>query len=43
MLVNTLAKKQKTASGILKNPIEIPRIKMNQFRLLRSLKLGKNS
>ena len=35
-------KNLKTASGIYGNPIEIPVIKNNQFRVLRSLKFGKN-
>ena len=42
MFVNTLAKELKTAFGIYGNPTEIPVIKENQFRVLRSLKLGKN-
>ena len=30
------------ASGIYGNPIQIPEIKKNGFRMLRSLKLGGN-
>ena len=41
MFVDTLTEKLKTASGIYQygNPIEIPVIRKNQFRVLRSLKL----
>ena len=44
MFVNILAKKLKTASGIYMygNPIEIPTIKKNQFRVLKLLKLRIN-
>ena len=35
-------KKLKTASGIYVNPIDILIIRKNQFRVLRSLILGKN-
>ena len=34
-------KKLKISSGKCKNPIEIPMIRRNQFRVLRSIKLGK--
>ena len=30
------------ASGMYGNPIQIPEIKKNRFRIMRSLKLGKN-
>ena len=40
-LLPTLTKILKTASGIYVNPIEIFIIRKNQFRVLRSLKLGK--
>ena len=38
----TLWKKVKTASGINGNRIEVSIIRKNQFRVLRSLKLGGN-
>ena len=40
MCVNTLAKKKSVIYG---NPIEMPIIRKNQFRVLMSLKLEKNS
>ena len=40
--MNTLAKKLKAASVIYGNPFEIPIIRKNRFRVLRSLKLGEN-
>ena len=41
VFVDTMAKKQKTASEIYKNSIEISKVRKNQFRALRSLKLRK--
>ena len=41
MFVSTFVKKLKKAFGMYANPIEIPKIRKNQFRVLRPLKLRK--
>ena len=41
MFVSTFVKKLKKAFRMYANPIEIPKIRKNQFRVLRPLKLRK--